>query len=131
MNKYFEKILNQIEERKPNGWVQLGSILYRLYPNDQLKIVNLLKNIKNNVRKNWKIRGHKNIINYVPPLSSNYAFTFVVFCDNNKEKRQGFLEEAISIGLEAEHVDYCLGIGINIDRPDLPYSIIGMSKKEY
>lgn len=43
MNRYFEKILAQIEERKPEGWVQLGSIIYRLYPNDQLKIVNFLK----------------------------------------------------------------------------------------
>lgn len=43
MNRYFEKILAQIEERKPEGWVQLGSIIYRLYPDDQLKIVNFLK----------------------------------------------------------------------------------------
>jgi len=130
MNKFFEKILAQIEERKPDGWVQLGSIIYRLYPDDQLKIVNLLKKIKNNVRKNWRIKGHDNIINYVPPQSSNYAFTFVVFCDKNTEKRHEFLEEAIAIGLEAEHVEYCLGIGINIDRNDMPYSIIAISKKE-
>lgn len=130
MNKYFEKILLQIEERKPEGWVQLGSIIYRLYPDDQLKIINLLKKIKNNVRKNWRIKGHDNIINYVPPKSSNYAFTFVVFCDKNKEKRHDFLEEAIAIGLEAEHVEYCLGIGINIDRNDMPYALIAMSQKE-
>lgn len=130
MNKYFEKILSQIEERKPEGWVQLGSVIYRLYPNDQLKIVNFLKKIKNNVRKNWRIKGHDNIINYVPPQSSNYAFTFVVFCDKNKEKRHDFLEEAIAVGLEAEHVEYCLGIGINIDRNDMPYAVIAMSKKE-
>lgn len=130
MNKYFEKILMQIEERKPDGWIQLGSAIYRLYPNDQLKIINLLKKIKNNVRKNWHIKGHHNIINYVPPQSSNYAFTFMVFCENNKEKRHDFLEEAISIALETEHVEYCLGIGINIDRIDMPYAIIGFSEKE-
>lgn len=130
MNKYFEKILAQIEERKPEGWVQLGSVIYRLYPNDQLKIVNLLKKIKNNVRKNWRIKGHHNIINYVPPQSSNYAFTFMVFCDSNKEKRHEFLEEAIAVALEAEHVEYCLGIGINIDRNDMPYAIISFSTKE-
>lgn len=132
MNKYFEKVLTQIEKRKPDGWVQLGSIIYRLYlyPDDQLKIVNFLKKIKNNVRKNWRIKGHHNIINYVPPQSSNYAFTFVVFCDKNKEKRHEFLDEAIAIGLEAEHVEYCIGIGINIDRNDMPYTIIAMSQKE-
>lgn len=130
MNNFFGKILVQFEERKPEGWIQLGSVIYRLYPNDQLKIVNFLKKIKNNVRKNWRIKGHDNIINYVPPQSSSYAFTFVVFCDKNKEKRHEFLEEAIAIGLESEHVEYCLGIGINIDRNDMPYAIIAMSKKE-
>lgn len=129
MNKYFEKILAQIEERKPYGWVQLGSIIYRLYPDDQLKIVNFLKKIKNNVRKNWRIKGHHNIINYVPPKSSNYAFTFVVFCNENMEKRHDFFDEAIDLGLNAEHVDYCLCIGVNIDRNDMPYSMIAMSEK--
>ncbi len=129
MNKYFEKILAQIEKRKPNGWVQLGSIIYRLYPDDQLKIVNFLKKIKNNVRKNWRIKGHHNIINYVPPQSSNYAFTFVVFCDKNIEKRHEFLDEAMEIGLNPKHVDYCLCIGINIDRNDMPYAMIAMSEK--
>ncbi|MFP4486642.1 MAG: hypothetical protein ACLFOC_06740 [Campylobacterales bacterium] len=129
MNKYFEKILIQIEERKPEGWVQLGSAIYRLYPDDQLKIVNMLKKIKNYVSKNWRIKGHNNILNYVPPKSSNYAFVFIVFCENNKGKKKDFLEEAIAIGLETEHVEYCLGIGINIDRSDMPYAIIGMSEK--
>lgn len=130
MNKYFEKLLNQIEERKPEGWVQLGSIIYRLYPNDQLKIINILKKIKNNVKKNWMKFNHENKLIYVPPKSSEYAFVFVAFCESNKEKRYDFLEDAIAHGLEQEHVKYCLGIGINIDRGDIPYSIIAMSIKE-
>lgn len=130
MNKYFEKILIQLEKRKPEGWTQIGSIIYRLYPDDQIKIISMLKKIKNNVQKNWMKKGHKNILNYVPPRSSNYAFTFVIFSDNNKEKREEFLEEAISIAFDTEHVKYCLGIGINIDKTDMPYAIIGMSKKE-
>ena len=90
----------------------------------------MLYKIKNNVRKNWMIRGHENILVYVPPKSSKYAFSFAVFCDKNKGKRQEFIEEAIAIGLESEHVEYCLGIGINIDRSDIPYAMIAMSKKE-
>lgn len=130
MNKYFEKILAQVEERKPEGWIQIGSIIYRLFPDDQIKIVNLLNKIKRNVKKNWMKKGHENILNYIPPKSSKYAFTFVVFCDENKEKRHEFLEEAIAIGLETDHVEYCLGIGINIDRSDMSYTIIALSRKE-
>lgn len=51
-------------------------------------------------------------------------------CDENKEKRDEFLEEAISIGLETDYVKYCLGIGINIDRRDMSYSTITLSRKE-
>lgn len=130
MNKYFEKVIEQVESRKIDGWTQIGSIIYRLFPEDQNKIINLLNKLKKNVRKSWMKPGHENTIVYVPPLSSKYAFSFVIFCDENKEKRQDFLEEAIANGLEAEHVEHCLGIGINIDRNDLPYALIGVANKD-
>ena len=130
MNKYFEKILIQVEDRKIDGWTKIGSVIYRLLPDDQLKIINFLKKIKNNVSKNWMKKDHENILNYVPPLSSEYAFTFAVYCEKNQEKRHEFIDEAMKIALEPEHVKYCLGIGINIDRSDLPYSLIYFSSKE-
>lgn len=130
MNRYFEKVIEQVESREIEGWTQIGSIIYRLFPEDQTKIINLLNKLKGNVRKNWMKPGHENILVYIPPLSSKYAFSFVVFCDENKEKRHDFLDEAIVEGLKADHVEHCLGIGINIDRNDLPYTLIGVAHKD-
>jgi hypothetical protein len=130
MSKYFLDILKQLEERKPHGWIQISSIIYRIHPNEQIEIINLLKQIKNDVKSNWKIANHTNVLNYIPPKSSIYAFSFVVFCNENKEQRQNFLENAMNLCLENKHIKYCLGIGINIDSPDMPYATICLSKQE-
>jgi hypothetical protein len=130
VNEFFERILIQLEDRKPDGWLQLGSILYRLLPSDQSKIINYISKIKKNISKNWMKKGHDNMIIYNPPLSSEYSFCFVIFNKYNKEERYNFFDEAILIALKPEHVKYCLAIAINIDMPELPYALIGFSKKE-
>lgn len=126
MNQFFENILLQLENRKPSRWLEIGSIIYRLLPQDQVRIVTELKKLKTNVRKNWHITGHKNLLIYTPPLSSEYAFCFIIFNEQNKEDRYKFCEEAASMSLESSHVKYCVAIGLNIDREDIAYALIGV-----
>jgi len=126
MNQFFENILLQLENRKPSRWLEIGSIIYRLLPQDQVRIVTELKKLKTNVRKNWHITGHKNLLIYTPPLSSEYAFCFIIFNEQNKEDRYRFCEEAASMSLESSHVKYCVAIGLNIDREDIAYALIGV-----
>jgi len=108
----------------------MGSIIYRLLPNDQDMIANSLDELQKSVEKDWAIYGHKNMIIYSPPLLSEYAFCFVYFNTKNKEKRHDFFSEAILNALEPKHVEYCLAIARNIDIDDMPYSIIAISNKD-
>lgn len=130
INNFFKKILTQLEDRKPHGWILMGSVIYRLLPNDQRRIVDMLNELKESVEKNWAIDGHKNMIIYCPPLLSEYAFCFVSFNNKNKEKRHAFFDDAILKALEPKHVKYCLAIAKNIDMIDMPYAMIGISNKE-
>lgn len=129
MNSFFEKILIQLEDRKPHGWILMGSVIYRLLPKDQQGIVDMLDELKESVAKNWAKGGHENIIIYRPPLLSEYAFCFVYFNNKNKEKRYDFFNEAILTALEPNHVEYCLAIAKNIDMNDISYSMIAISNK--
>jgi len=130
INNFFEKILIQLENRKPHGWMLMGSIIYRLFPDDQQRIVDMLDELKESVKKSWAIDGHKNMIIYSPPLLSEYAFCFIYFNNKNKEKRHEFFNEAVLKALEPKHVKYCLATAKNIDMNDMPYSMIAVSNKE-
>lgn len=130
INTFFEKIITQLENRKPHGWILMGSIIYRLLPSDQNRITASLDKLKKNVEKNWSMDGYDNMLIYCPPLLSNYAFCFVCFNNKNKEKRHDFLNDAIINAFEPEHVQYCLAIAKNIDTNEIPYSIIAISNKD-
>ncbi|WP_219599486.1 hypothetical protein, partial [Vibrio parahaemolyticus] len=67
------------------------------------------------------IEGHKNSLIYSPPESSEYALAVVLFKNENREKRYDFIDNASSMGLEPDHVKYCLVIAVNIDQEDHPY----------
>ena len=127
INDFFQKILIELEKKKPHGWLLMGSCIYRLSPDDQSNITQALIKLKENVRKNWDKEGHDNTIVYA---LSKYAFSLVVFCNGNKDKRYTLFDNSIEVALEREHVEYCLGIGINLDRSDVPYILIAVSNKE-
>ena len=107
----------------------MGSYIYRLSPDDQSNITQGLIELKENVRKNRDKEEHDNSIIYTLPKLSKYAFSIVVFCNENKDKRYTLFDNSMGVALEIEHVEYCLGIGINLDRSDVPYILIAVSNK--
>lgn len=129
INDFFQKILIELAIRKPHGWLLMGSCIYRLSPDDQSKISQTIIKLKENVKKNWAKQGHDNTIIYTPLKSYKYVFSLVVFCDKNKNDRYTLFDNSIGVALEVEHVEYCLGIGINLDRSDVPYILIAVSNK--
>jgi hypothetical protein len=124
----FKNIFSLLESRMPYRWTEIGSILNRFPYRDQVNISNSIKKLAKSVNKNWTIEKHKNIAIYSPPESSQYAIAFVLFKDTNFERRYEFIESAAEIGLEPQHVRYCLVISINIDTSD-PYHAISLAEK--
>lgn len=124
----FKKILYKLEERATPRWTEIGSILNRFPPDDQNNLIRCIKDLSKVVNRTWQVEGHKNIAVYHPPESSEYALAIVLFKDENRDRRYEFIDHASALGLEPEHVRYCLVVAINIDNDDLPYHYIALAE---
>ncbi|MBZ2189034.1 hypothetical protein K8B33_07990 [Alcanivorax sp. JB21] len=124
----FKKIFRKLEERSNPRWTEIGCILNRFPPDDQSNLTRYIKDLSRLVNRNWQVDGHKNIAVYRPPESSEYALAVVLFKEKNRDRRYEFIDHASALGLEPEHVRYCLIIAINIDKDDLPYHYIALAE---
>lgn len=128
ISPFFTKIFSKLEERSTARWTEIGCILNRFPPDDQRKLVQHIKDLSKVVHRTWQSEGHKNIVIYRPPESSEYALAVVLFKDGNSDKRYDFIDHATALGLEPDHVKYSLIIAINIDNDDLPYHYIALAE---
>ncbi len=126
INKLFYDIMKQLEQRSTPRWTEVGVVLNNISPDDQRKLTKMVPVIKRNVKKNWGKEGHKNMIICVPPKSSSYAICYVLYCSNNANRRDEFIQGAAQSALEADHVKQCLVVAKNIDKDDLKYHFIGL-----
>jgi len=122
----FSGIMGQLEKRHTSRWTEIGVILNRFSPDNQRRLERKIEKLKKNVRKKWMVEGHKNVAVFVPPKASEYALCYVVYNDNNANRRKEFIEGAAIFGLEPEYVKQCLVISKNMDRDDLAYHFIGL-----
>jgi len=122
----FSGIMKQLEERNTPRWTEIGVVLNRISPDDQRKLEKMIPVIRKNVRKNWMKDGHKNMAICVPPKSSQYAICYVLYCNNNANRRDEFIQGAARSALEAEHVKQCLVVAKNLDKDDHNYHFIGL-----
>lgn len=129
MSALFAGILTQLEQRHPHRWTEMGAILHRFSPEDQDKLIRLIKVQERIVQSSWMIEKHNNVIVCNPPRSSEYALCYILCKNGNYERRYEFVENATQLGLKQDHVKYCLVIAKNMDRNDLDYHFIALSEK--
>lgn len=124
ISKLFEDIFFRLEERSLSRWTEIGVLLNRFSPDDQLKLFSAIKALEKGVNRTWQIEGHKNTIIYIPPTSSEYALAYILFKNANADRRYEFINNAVSSALESKHVKSCLVITKNIDCNNYPYHYI-------
>jgi hypothetical protein len=125
----FDSVFQMLESRSIPRWTEIGVILNRFPPEEQLKITDQVKRQTKVVRKKWKEDGHKNIVICHPPRSSSYSLAWVLITNENLDKRDYFIEQASFLGLEQSHVKTCLIISTNIDTPEEAYNFIGLFER--
>lgn len=130
LDPLFRGIVEQLEGRGAPRWTEIGVILNRFSPDDQRLFSKMVKKLKRNVRKNWNIFGHENTAVLIPPKSSEYALSYVMYCNKNSDLRDTFISQANEHSFEKKHVNRCLVIAKNIDRDDLHYHFIGLFERE-
>ncbi|HEX9656275.1 MAG TPA: hypothetical protein VGB89_05085, partial [Bacteroidota bacterium] len=96
---------------------------------EQIKMKEMFDRVIQNVRVNWRQRGHDNSVVLVSPKGRTDALILMAFREEHKERRYEFMQSVAGQAFGKSHVTRCLVIGINIDRRSLPYGVIGVFTK--
>jgi len=126
ISRAFNEIFTQLEHRGTDRWTEIGVILNRISPDDQRELENLIEQLRIGVRRNWRKDGHENMLVLQPSKSSNTALAYVMYCDENSDRRYEFYDAASREALAPPHVEQSLVIGKNVDNPDPGYDFIAL-----
>ena len=120
----FASIFSQLEQRRAPRWTEVGVALNMFSPDHQMRIMEELTKLKKKVHRNWRIKGHDNMLILVPPNASSYALGYVMFKNRNAEEKRGFMEDTVNQAFEYNHVQTVIVIAKNIDKDQLAYHAI-------
>jgi len=128
MHDFFRRIILQLEERKPVGWIRMGSIIYRLDPTILEQLAKEIMEVEKRLKTVKRKENYLNKMMFIPEVISEYAFCYVLYDYANYHKRYEFMDDAVGHALENR--DYCLVIAKNMDVDEHAYSFIAIAEKE-
>jgi len=123
---WWSDIIKYIEERSPSRWSEAAVMLLNISYDDQVQSQKKFKKIVKNVKKNWRKEGHRNSVVIFPPEWRYEAVSLFAFRERKKEERHKSMENLASHIFEQSHATRCLIIGMNIDKSQYPYSLLGV-----
>lgn len=124
--QWWNDIRNHIERRQPDRWSEATVMLLNVSYDDQRAAQKFFKKIVKNVQKNWRKPGHRNSIIIYPPKWRADAFALAAFRNRQMEDRYVLMENVAAQAFSDSHTERCLIIGVNIDKHQYPYSILGV-----
>jgi len=125
--KWWGDILQELERRAPARWLEAAVMLLNFPVDEQHQTERAFRRLKKNVKKNWIRYGTVNTVVMCAPEWRSDAVVLLAFRERQKEKRYIFMENIAGSVLGSEnHVERCLVIGVNIDRPRYPYNLLGV-----
>ncbi|MGB0455001.1 MAG: hypothetical protein ACPGJV_14925 [Bacteriovoracaceae bacterium] len=123
---FWQNLIAQLEQRNFKDWTQVGLILLNISPDDQRQATKQIQKIKRNVKKNWNVDGHINMLHWSPSADQDTSIIFLFFCEKNWVKRDDFVKSATSQGFSDDHINKCVVFAINIDAKDRAYDLVAM-----
>ena len=126
--KLFRDIVHKLKDRCPYRWLEMACISNSFHPDTQIEVVRDLQRLSRVVNRRWKEPKHVNSLRLHSNCCKKYSLVLFLFKEANADLRKDFVNQAASYGLDIEGVEQCLVIGINIDRKDSPYHIIGLAE---
>jgi len=124
--RWWTNIGKRIEDRHPSRWSEAAVMLLNVAYEEQRKIERRFKIVIKNVKKTWRKPGHLNSVILMPPAWRQDAFALMAFRDRMKGERHKYMENLASSIFSESHAQRCLILGVNIDREEYPYSILGV-----
>ena len=124
----FRQMLELVTARQKSYWLTIGVILCRITPDDQRRVEKMILQCEKNVRRRPQAEDLMNVVTLSPGEHSRYSFSLYVFTDSCKNRQLEFHESAARNGLQVDHVEFCLVIGINCDS-DAAYTRIALAHR--
>jgi hypothetical protein len=128
--KWWTDMLLSIEKSNVLGWIECGYGLLSIPYADQVGFERRLKSIQRTVLANWQKPGHKNTVLTVNEVGGQkYGVEGCAFARLPPQARNQRLMEAGNIALTEENATKAVVIGLDVERRDYPYSVIGLVRK--
>lgn len=124
LTEWWKTILHAIEERRFEGWTDMACILLNCSYEEQQKAESMFKHIMKNIHRTYKDPKHLSSVILMPHKHRSDALVLYCFKEAEKEQRYDMMYDLSSQTFKKEHIQRCLVIGINIDRPPHPYSTL-------
>lgn len=125
--KWWDSIINKLEERKIPRWTEISYILLSVSFEDQQKIERMFLEVVEVVKKEWNIKRHKNSVVLFNGYKRNDVVIIYAYKNLDKKTRNDNIENIVYQSFDEE--DRCnraLVIGIDIDETHYPYNVLAV-----
>ena len=123
---WWKDIRHRIEEKAPKRWLDAVLALLDFPVDEQDRAEKAFKQIKKRVKRDWMRAGHINSVTLIPSKKKSNAIALLAYRERHKDKRYKFMENIASKVFAESNAKICLVIGVNIDREEYPYSVLGV-----
>lgn len=128
--QWWSDIRMRLEKNRPHRWLEAAVMLLNVHPDEQRKLEQKFnKETVRNVKKNWRRPGNINSMCLYPTKEKDGAIGLLAFREEQREKRHDLMQNLADNMLSKSQAERCLILGVNIDRNEYPYSILGVFDK--
>lgn len=121
---WWRAILQAIEKRRFDGWTDMVCILLSCSYEDQQNAETMFADLRRSVHRTYTDPKHLSSVIIMPHEHRADALAFYAFKEVEKDRRRDVMHDLSFQAFEQEHIQRCLVIGVNIDRPVQPYSTL-------
>lgn len=124
LTTWWKDILKQLYVRKPQNWVETSFILLNSTKEDQENFIRALEKLKHRIRSGSVEKKH-NWVNFLSgPARRRYSIVGYPYAIENREERNNMMASILT-SESKNGIRGAVVIGININRLDYPYSVLG------
>lgn len=124
--RWWSDIRKQIETRKPKRWSEAAVMLLNVSFDEQQKLERMFEKVVKRVKKSKYQPSYINSITLQPSQYRTDAFAIMAFREREREERHEKMDNLASNVFLKGHTRRCLIVGVNVDRREYPYSLLGV-----
>lgn len=129
MRPYFGSLIEKLYSRKPESWLSIIIGLLNAFDyDDQTDLERRLQTLRHNVRKKWKVPGHKCAYIYRSLRKYECIYIFYVFPYEHYDQRHEVVHDLCSQELSKKGCRMCVYIGRMLSDWQEAYSFIGIAR---